>query len=440
MSDSSTQLYSEQHSQYAQESFSSQSSWVQDLQSAALAQLNENGLPNTSHEEWRYTDTKYLAKSPKKVNLISSSNTSDLTDAVDFIGKDNIQIVFADGLLHTDLSTLDLPKGLTITSMADELSSGSESVKPYLNTLTSQYEEGWSVLNTSFLQQGLFIKVDSNVEVEKTLEILHIRLNEASHIEQYRHIYVAEESAKLNVIERFRSFGNDDAVNNTVTELYCADSSLVQRTILQENADKATQFHHTYVRQGATCNFNNYTISLSGRLMRNEFYGQLLGSGSDCKMYGLYAPNGRQHIDNCTQIEHMVPECTSDELFKGVLDDYGRSVFRGRIYVAQDAQQTDAYQNNRNLILSRNAEADTKPQLEIYANDVKCSHGATIGQLEDESLFYLRSRGVPADEARRMLIYAFVGEVIDAIEDETLKAYIDDALHKQLSKGSMFQK
>jgi Fe-S cluster assembly protein SufD len=194
----------------------------------------------------------------------------------------------------------------------------------------------------------------------------------------------------------------------------------------------------TFVKLEQKAQFSTSTITLGGNLTRNDLRCQIAGTEAHSNMYGLYATNQRQHVDNFTQVEHLVANCTSDELYKGVLDDRSRAVFHGRIYVAQDAQQTDAYQNNRTLLLSPDAEIDTKPQLEIYADDVKCSHGATIGQLKEEYLFYLRARGVDNSKARRMLTFAFVKQALGAISMEPLKIYLEEQLDQQLLKGGHY--
>lgn len=439
MSEQQVQAYQAQHSGYASSQLKHHSDALQSIQSEAMERLVEAGFPTLRDEEWRYTDTKALFKQSHSVSLTESHSDASVDMASIQLIKDSITLVFINGVYSAQNSTVNLPKGLHIESMAEAVKADSDALAPYLNTLSSQYEQGWTILNTAFIQQGVFIRVDDNAQIEPFIEIININNGVAENtVEQLRHVFVVGDNAKVSIFERYLATDETKVLSNVVTEMFCGDKGHLTRIILQEHADTSTQIHQTYLRQGHESNIHNFTLSLTGRLIRNELYGQILGEHSLCKMYGLYAPNGRQHIDNCTQVEHMVPNCVSDELYKGVLDDHGRAIFRGRIYVAEDAQKTDAYQTNRNMLLSRTAEVDVKPQLEIYADDVKCSHGATIGQLNKEQLFYLRSRGVEEKEARKLLIYAFVGEVLDSIEEPSIKAYLEEALRKQLYKGAMF--
>ena len=263
------------------------------------------------------------------------------------------------------------------------------------------------------------------------LEVVFVSQSE-NVVNHTRNIIIAQANTQCTIVERH--IGNDGSVylNNSITEIIAGDNAHIDHYKIQQESDEAFHMGGVFINQTRNSQVKNHNIALSGLVTRNDIYSNLLGQGAHMEMNGLVVGKGRQHIDNHTEVNHAVPNCTSDEYYKTVLDDHSRSVFRGRIIVAEDAQLTNADQQNNNLLLSNNAEADCKPQLEIYADDVKCSHGATVGQLDPTSLFYLKSRGINAESANALLTFAFANEVIERIQIDSVRQELTQILAGEL--------
>ncbi len=410
-----------------------------ELRQQSLARLGEIGFPTTGDENWRYTNIKPLLK--QAFNVITQSDSSVSADeiaALEINQLNSLKVVIVDGQFNADLSASTLPAGLTLKSLAAALAENPNRAATHINQLLPEATHGFMELNTAFVSNGVWIEVDEGTEIQQPIELLFISAGQEKSLVQPRNVFIAGEKSQVKIIERYLSHSDTKTMTNAISEIYCAEDSKLEHVRIQQESRTTNHISGTFVKLEKNALFSTSTITLGGNLTRNDLRCQIAGTGAHSNMYGLYAANQRQHVDNFTQVEHQVAECTSDELYKGVLDDRARAVFHGRIYVAQDAQQTDAYQNNRTLLLSRDAEIDTKPQLEIYADDVKCSHGATIGQLNEEYLFYLRARGVEESKARRMLTFAFVKQALDAITIEPLKAYLELELDEQLLQGGHY--
>ena len=429
--------YRSQHQDFAGQAPSQ--AWVKEMQRCGLTQLGESGFPTLADENWRYTNIKPLLKQAFHVVTARQTRLSpEQVDAFQIDGLDSLKIVVVDGEFDAGLSTQSIPAGLTLRSLADMLDEQPEHAANHINRLLPESAHGFTALNTAFVKNGVWIETDQEVIVEKPVELIFISTGEDHSLVQPRNMIIAGRHSRLNVIERFLSLNDSKTMTNTLTEIYGGANSDLEHVRVQQESRSVNHISGTFVKLEEKAQFSTSTITLGGNLTRNDLRCQIAGTEAHSNMYGLYATNQRQHVDNFTQVEHLVANCTSDELYKGVLDDRSRAVFHGRIYVAQDAQQTDAYQNNRTLLLSPDAEIDTKPQLEIYADDVKCSHGATIGQLNEEYLFYLRARGVENSKARRMLTFAFVKQALGAISMEPLKIYLEEQLDQQLLKGGHY--
>ena len=412
---------------------------VSQLRQQSLARLGEIGFPTTRDENWRYTNIKPLLK--QAFNVVTQSETSISAEqiaAFDIDQLNSLKVVIIDGQFNADLSASVLPAGLVLKNLAAVMVENPDRAAAHLNQLLPEATHGFMELNTAFVSNGVWIEVDQRMEIEQPIELLFISTGQENSLVQPRNVFIAAPQSQAKIIERYVSLHDNKVITNAISEIYCSENSKLEHVRIQQESRATNHISGTFVKLQENAHFSTTTITLGGNLTRNDLRCQIAGTGSHSNMYGLYAANQRQHVDNFTQVEHQVANCTSDELYKGVLDDRARAVFHGRIYVAQDAQQTDAYQNNRTLLLSQDAEVDTKPQLEIYADDVKCSHGATIGQLNKEYLFYLRARGVELSKARRMLTFAFVKEALDAITIEPLKTYLEQQLDEQLLKGGHY--
>ena len=428
--------YLNQHQQFSAQH--PQDSWLGETRGQSLSRLGEIGFPTLRDENWRYTNIKPLLK--QAFNIVTHTDatiTADQLAPYKIDAFESVRIVFVNGLLDENLSS-SLPQGLTLKSMSQALHDQSERTARYVNQLLPNSRHGFMELNTAFINSGVWIDVEQNAQIEKPIELLFVSCADDHSLVQPRNVLVAGMGSQVKVVERYISLNDNKTMTNAITEIHAEEDANVEHVRVQQESRSTNHISGTFIKLDARAHFSTSTVTLGGNLTRNDLRCQIAGSGAHSNMFGLYATNQRQHVDNFTEVEHQVANCTSDELYKGVLDDRSRAVFHGRIYVAQDAQSTDAYQNNRTLLLSRDAEIDTKPQLEIYADDVKCSHGATVGQLNKEYLFYLTSRGVEKSKARRMLTFAFVKQALGSISNEPLKIYLEEQLDRQLLKGGHY--
>ena len=402
--------------------------WLRKQREAAIARFEEVGLPGIRDEEWRYTNLRALKSNAYQIA------TPSATSSVELEPTDNPRLVFIDGFINQELSNASDIAGVTFASLAQVLSDTPELIEANFGACLEQEQHGFTALNTAYSQDGYVLNIAKGTVVEQVLEVLFVASDSCS-VSHARNVIIAGVNSQVTVVEKH--IGNDGQVylNNTLTEIIAGDNAHVDHYKIQQESDDAFHIGGVFINQGANSNVKNHNVALSGLVTRNDTYTNLLGQGSHMEMNGLVLGKGRQHIDNHTQVNHVVPNCTSDEYYKTVLDDQSRSVFRGRIIVAEDAQQTNADQQNNNLLLSKDAEADTKPQLEIYADDVKCSHGATVGQLDPKSLFYLKSRGINTEAANALLTFAFANEVIDRVKVDSIREQLTKIIAGELLSG-----
>jgi Fe-S cluster assembly protein SufD len=331
-------------------------------------------------------------------------------------------LVLVDGQFRADLSGLDgVPEAVTVMSMAHALDSEAETLQPYLGQAVSATEHGFVAFNTANFTDGLFVRIAAKQVLAKPIQVLHIA-TQADSLTATRTVIIAEKMAEAELIETFVGVDNS-YLSAAVTEVFVEECAAVTLTKVQCEAYKAYHFGGTYVKQARNARFTHHNFAFGSLLARCDIHSDL-EDAAECELNGLYLGAKRQHLDNHTRINHNKPHGISRELYKGILDDRARGVFQGRVIVAEDAQKTDSTMNNRNLLLSADAEADTKPQLEIYADDVKCGHGVTVGQLEDKSIFYLQSRGIDVETARHILTFAFANEMVDKITLVSLKSML----------------
>ncbi|WP_262965301.1 Fe-S cluster assembly protein SufD [Methylobacter psychrophilus] len=393
-------------------------SWLQQLRAEALSQFSAQGFPSPREEEWRYTNVSAIEKK------LFSPATSIATSAIDkellksYQLKDAWSVVLIDGHFSAEFSVLEgLPEAVSVLSMSDALEKQPETLEKYINQAVNNDKHGFIAFNTAWFGDGLFIHIDAKQVLEKPVQILHLATR-ADVLTATRTVIVADQMAEASIIETF--VGLDNAyLSAAVTEVFVGANADVTLYKLQCESEKAYHFGGTYVQQARDARFTHHNFAFGGLLARCDIHADL-DHASECELNGLYLGVKRQHIDNHTRINHLKPHGISRELYKGVLDDRARGVFQGRVIVAEDAQKTDSQMNNRNLLLSNDAEADTKPQLEIYADDVKCGHGVTVGQLDEKSIFYLQSRCVDEETARNMLTFAFANEMVDKIKIKDL--------------------
>lgn len=387
--------------------------WLQALRTEALAQFAEQGFPSPREEEWRYTNVSGIEK---KLFAPSADLTAGDTD-VDWLKQYRLQdawvVVVVNGHFAADLSVLDgLPEGVWVMSMAEALATQPDAVEKYLGKAVNHSEHGFIAFNTAWFSDGLFVQVPVKQVLDKPIQLLHV-VSKAEAMATTRNIIVADDMAELKVVETF--IGTEACLTAAVTEIFVGQSADLTLYKMQCESEKTYHFGGCYIKQARDARFTHHNFAFGGLLARSDIHADL-DHASECELNGLYLGSKRQHIDSHTRINHLKPYGISREIYKGVLDDRARGVFQGRVIVAVDAQKTDSQMNNRNLLLSDDAEADTKPQLEIYADDVKCGHGVTVGQLDEKSIFYLQSRCVDEETARNMLTFAFANEMVDKIK------------------------
>ncbi|CAN5312277.1 Fe-S cluster assembly protein SufD [soil metagenome] len=401
----------------------------------AFEAFEQMGIPTTRHEDWKYTNVAAQFK-----NGLQDITGLDFTDVdIDQLNlfpflKAN-KLVFVNGRYSPALSdVIDEAEGLVIGSLAQYNEQGHLGLRENYNHLARNEKEAFTALNTAFAKDGPFIYVPAKVEVAHPVIVVQVTTDGLLGVINSRGLVITGRSSRVEIIESHQYIGSDEtALTNQVLEIVVGDNALVNYHKLMTDANIGRHVGNLAVKQGNDSRFNTYVVNLAGQLVRNNMVVAIDGKNSEAGFYGLYSVGGLSHIDNHVTVNHNEPHCESHQLFKGLLDDKSTGVFNGRIYVKQDAQKTNAFQSNKTILLSDNANTFTKPQLEIFADDVKCSHGATTGQIDQNMLFYLRARGLDAAQAKAMLNQAFAADVIDKITNEPLKEWLLEQLNLQLN-------
>jgi len=423
--------------QAAQKAFAGPS-WLGEIRRAAMERFVELGFPTTRHEEWRFTNIAPIAKTPFELAQAAKDGAAlgELTSLpMADLGCD--RLVFVNGRFSRELSSLSgLPKGVKACSLSEALASGTVSLEQHLARHAPFENHTFVALNTAFLHDGAYVEIPKGLVLDKPLYVLHVTAaNGKPTVTHPRNLVIAGAESQATLIEGYLAWDDGTYLTNAVSEVVVGDNAVMHYCRLQQDSEQAYHFGALYVRLGRDANATTHSLGLGAALARQEVAVVLDGEGSECQLNGLYVVNGRQHIDNYTTLDHAKAHTSSREFYKGVLDGKSSGVFHGRIIVRPGAQKTDAKQSNKNLLLSDDATINTKPQLEIYADDVKCTHGATVGQIDPEAIFYLRSRGIGQDEARQMLTYAFANEIIGRIKYAPLAERLEDAVFARLGVG-----
>ncbi|HEY5040887.1 MAG TPA: Fe-S cluster assembly protein SufD [Verrucomicrobiae bacterium] len=418
------------------ESTSSQPKWLLPLRKAGIASFAELGFPKLSDEDWRFTNVAPITKLNFQLAQDVSVNgaESKLIDESAFAKLTGHRLVFVNGFFCAKLSSIKpVSGGVRIENLSAALAKDSALIEKHLGKYAHTASNTFAALNQAFFTDGAFIFVPAGASVAEPVQLIYISsAKQNGETILPRNLVIAEANSKLTVVESYISTGNVAYFTNAVTEILAGDNAKVEHVKLQDEAADAYHIATIAGEFGRASNVTVHSFALGAKLSRTNIRTKLAGEGLECILNGLYLTKDEQLADHHMIVEHAQPHCASHEYFNGILDDKSKGVFHGRIYVHPVAQKTDAKQTNKNLLLSDDATADTKPQLEIYADDVKCTHGATIGQLNDESIFYLRSRGIGTDMARQMLIHAFAGEIIDRIKCEPAREVIDKLVWDRL--------
>lgn len=396
--------------------------WLEEQRLKALSQFSEQGFPSSHEEEWRYTNVSAIEKKKFSPTINKTKNLVDIEWLKLYQLQEAWSVVLVDGHFSAELSSLeDLPVDVLVMGMADALQKLPETLENYINQSVNIDENSFIAFNTAWFTDGLFVSVNAKRILEKPIQVLHVATQQDV-LAATRTVIILDKMAEASIIETY--VGYDNAyLSSTVTEVFVGQNAHLTLYKMQCESEKAYHFGGIYVKQDRDAHFTHHNFAFGALLARSDIHTDL-DHASECELNGLYLGVKRQHIDSHTRINHIKPHGISRELYKGVLDDRARGVFQGRVIVAKDAQQTDSQMNNRNLLLSDDAEADSKPQLEIYADDVKCGHGVTVGQLDEKSIFYLQSRCIDEEVARNILTFAFANEMVDRIKIKVLHEMI----------------
>jgi Fe-S cluster assembly protein SufD len=427
-----TDLYLKKFERFEEEV--GQPEWVSSIRKAGIARFGELGFPTLQHEDWRFTNIAPIVKLPFKPVFRPSPvalGSEDLT-RLTFAGLKAARLVFVNGHYSPRLSTsVERHDGVALGSLAAAVTTHAGLLQEHVAGYAA--DNAFVALNQAFFRDGAFIHVPAGMAVEEPIHLLFVSTaSEAGVTAHPRNLIIAGKGSRVTVLESYTATADAAYFTNAATEFVVGDGAAVEHCKFQDESTAAFHIATLDTRLGRSVNFISHSIATGARLSRNNIRTELAGEGAECTLNGLYLTHNDQHADHHMIVDHVKPHCNSHEYFNGILDGRSKGVFHGRILVRQEAQKTDAKQTNKNILLSDEATVDTKPQLEIYADDVKCTHGATVGQLNEESIFYLRSRGIGANTARRMLIHAFASEIIQRIRHEPAREELDKLVWERL--------
>ncbi len=404
--------------------------WLRTFREQQLNKFLQRGFPTRREEQWKYTDVTHL----KKMSYVENQQTNSI-HPIPLAMSDAIFLVFIDGYFAAQLSDITLlPKQVLLCSLQQALKSHENLIKPYLTREFDEKQYPFACLNSALLSDGMFLQVPKNISVSAPIQCVYLNTAEKNTVSCPRNIIHVEENSQITIIEEYVGETGNHYFTNAVSEIYAENNARVYYHKIQNESSEATHIANLFLHQKQDSQVKTHTLAVGANLAREDVHVDLRERGAECSLNGFYClTRDNQHIDSHIHVDHRAAQGKSRMLYKGILDKKSHAVFNGKVFVHKNAQQNNAHQANHNLLLSSLAEINTKPELEIYADDVKCTHGATVGQLDAESLFYLRSRGIKQNEALRLLTYAFAGEVIDHITDKMIQAHVNTILNEKLS-------
>jgi Fe-S cluster assembly protein SufD len=423
-----TNAYLDDFTAFAANGGSQGPAWAPAVRRSAIDRFTALGFPTPKNEDWHFTSVAPIVEREFRTGPTDSSliRAADLAPFI-FNRPEWPALVFVNGRWSPDLSTLGtLPRGVKVRSLAESWEQDEPLLAQYLTKLATYEEQAFTALNTAFMKDGALVHIPAETTVDLPIHLIFVSdANAAKSVTHPRNLIVAGRNAKATVIESYVSLGDAGYFTNAVTEAVVEDGATLTHYKIQRESQRAYHVGTVDVRQGRDSHFISFSFATGAALSRTNIYTVLDGPGCGATLHGLYMGSGEQHVDHQTRIEHAQPNCFSREVYKGILDGASHGVFNGKVYVHPIAQQTDGKQSNNNLLLSDKARVDTKPQLEIFADDVKCTHGATVGRIDEQALFYMKSRGVNRELATQLLTYAFAADVLEELEVEEVKEELE---------------
>lgn len=402
----------------------------------AIERFAELGIPTNDLEAWKYTNISKIIDRPYNLPLSPETPTVDETDIEPFLvdGLDAHRVVLVNGRVDKSLSDIgELPPGVVVSSLVQAGNEHPDVVEEHYGKYADFENEAMTALNTAFVQDGAFVYVPSGTVVEKPIFFLHVTATEQDLFLQPRHLFVVEDGAIAKIVEAQHSLTDAQTFTNTVGEAFVGARGNLDHYLIQDEGSSASQVHTRAAKQKEDSVYSTQTVTYTGEVIRNNATVDADGTFCESNLFGLCVGKDDMHVDNHTQMNHVQPDCNSNELYKHVLNDESTAVFNGKVLVTRGSQRIDAYQQNDTIVLNNEAQIYTKPELEIYADDVVCSHGATTGQLDEEGIFYLRSRGLSERRARILMLAAFAQEVLDEIDLEPLQDYVTEKIRQRFA-------
>ena len=412
-------------------------SWLLPMRREAFERFLAEGIPTPRNEDWKFTNVTPLADRPVRIAGEGRALQPRDLRPFEFAGETWSELVFLNGRFQASLSRVGtLPEGVILTSMAEALAKHPDLVHQHLGGESHDGSIAFTALNTAFMQDGTFLYMPRNTVLPGPVHLLFLTDPvEEDGSTHPRNLLVTDEGAEGYVVESYAALGDGNYFTNAMTEVRVGPNAFLGHCKVQRESEEAWHVGTCEVRQARDSRFRSFSCALGGKVSRTNIYSVMDGTGALCTMNGLYMGHGDQHIDHQTRIEHAQPSCASREVYKGVLDGSSHGVFNGKVYVRPEAQQTDGKQTNKNLLLSEKARVDTKPQLEIFADDVRCTHGATVGTLDELSLFYMESRGIADRMARKMLTYGFAADVLAEVQVPDVRQRLEQLVFRRLDEA-----
>ncbi|MBI4536364.1 MAG: Fe-S cluster assembly protein SufD [candidate division NC10 bacterium] len=415
--------------------------WLMPLRRAAMDRFAAVGFPTTRDEDWRFTNVSPIAQTEfRAAPTAPAPLPAEAIAPFLFPGLEGVRLVFVDGRFAPHLSSTGAAAGLVVRSLAEALTAERSVLQLHLGRYAEPQHDPFCALNTAFLEDGAYVSISAGTLLEDPIHLLYVSTAAgAPTMAHPRNLILTGENCQAAILEDYVSLGEGVHFTNSVTELVVGDNGVVSHYHLERENRQAFHISRLRSEQARSSTLTSHSVLLGGALVRRNMHPILAGEGGECLINGLFMPRGRQHMDNFMRVEHASPHCDSRQVFKGILDGQAHGVFHGRIIVHKDAQKTDAKQTNMNLLLSEEAQIDSKPQLEIYADDVKCTHGATIGQINEDAVFYLRSRGLSAAVARALLLFAFAGESLKRMKVAPVRRRLEQLVSEWLPQGNLLE-